>query len=218
VVGGLGVEPARQQQRAGEGLRVVALAAGAFGFGMPEAAVEGGVVRHQRAAAREAHHLVHDRARRRCPGEHRVADAGELLDERRHPGAAVHQALEAADDLPALNQHRGDLGGARALRWREAGGLEVDDGDGFHAGGIVAAGMRSNTGMRPADDTDERLTALEIKASFTEDLVDQLNDVIVRQQQQLAALQRELEALRQRVLDSAPETFRSLRDELPPHY
>jgi len=78
--------------------------------------------------------------------------------------------------------------------------------------------LRSNTGMHPTHDTDERLTALEIKASFTEDLVDRLNDVIVRQQQQIDALQRELEALRQRALDSAPETFRSLRDELPPHY
>lgn len=37
-----------------------------------------------------------------------------------------------------------------------------------------------------------RLTDLEIKASFGEDLLDQLNHVIVRQQQQIDALIREL--------------------------
>ncbi|GAP38360.1 SlyX family protein [Piscinibacter sakaiensis] len=66
---------------------------------------------------------------------------------------------------------------------------------------------------------DERLTALEIKASYGEDLLDRLNEVIVRQQREIdrltaavAALQRQVEAL------PAGPAFRSLRDELPPHY
>ncbi len=51
------------------------------------------------------------------------------------------------------------------------------------------------------DDIDRRFEDLEIKLSFTEDLVEQLNEIVARQQ--------------------APEpggTPRSLRDELPPHY
>ena len=37
--------------------------------------------------------------------------------------------------------------------------------------------------MDSLDEAARRLTELEIKASFTEDLLDQLNQVIVRQQQ-----------------------------------
>ena len=68
-------------------------------------------------------------------------------------------------------------------------------------------------------DTETRLEALEVKASFTEDALDRLNDVVVRQQQQIDSLLREWGRLRQQQL-SAPEAdgFRSLRDELPPHY
>lgn len=70
--------------------------------------------------------------------------------------------------------------------------------------------------MKPLD---QRLTDLEIKASFTEDLVDQLNEVIVRQQRQIDALLREVADLRQQAPDDpGAQPFRSLRDELPPHY
>ncbi len=69
---------------------------------------------------------------------------------------------------------------------------------------------------------DDRLIELEIKASFTEDLVDQLNEVIVRQQQQIDALAAQLAQLRllvqQQPADDGSGAFRSLRDELPPHY
>ena len=69
------------------------------------------------------------------------------------------------------------------------------------------------------DALDQRLTDLEIKASFTEDLVDHLNQIIIRQQQQLDALAREVSHLRQQSgADSGVPAFRSLRDELPPHY
>lgn len=71
----------------------------------------------------------------------------------------------------------------------------------------------------PDDDTVQRLTALEIKAAFTEDLVDHLNEVIVRQQQQIDLLIREVTDLRrQGSEDGGGAAFRSLRDELPPHY
>ena len=66
---------------------------------------------------------------------------------------------------------------------------------------------------------ERRLTDLEIKASFNEDLVEHLNLTIARQQQQIDRLLRELAQLQQQ---QAPEGgsagFRSLRDELPPHY
>ena len=66
---------------------------------------------------------------------------------------------------------------------------------------------------------EQRLTDLEIKASFREDALDQLNAVVVRQQQQVDALLRELAQLRQQLPDAdTPRPFRSLRDELPPHY
>lgn len=65
---------------------------------------------------------------------------------------------------------------------------------------------------------DDRLVDLEIKASFAEDLLDQLNAVIVRQQQQIDALAQALGALRGQLAAAEPEMRRSLRDELPPHY
>lgn len=65
---------------------------------------------------------------------------------------------------------------------------------------------------------DARLTELEIKASFSEDTLDRLNEVVVRQQAQIDALLRQLAALREQLPADSPGTPRSLRDELPPHY
>lgn len=67
------------------------------------------------------------------------------------------------------------------------------------------------------DDADHRLTELEIKASFAEDLLEQLNQVVVRQQQQIDRLERELAGLRE-TLPEPGATPRNLRDELPPHW
>lgn len=66
--------------------------------------------------------------------------------------------------------------------------------------------------------TEHRLTELEIKASYTEDLLDRLNEVVIRQQQQIDRLEREVAALRQQVDQAPAPAFRSLRDELPPHF
>jgi len=67
--------------------------------------------------------------------------------------------------------------------------------------------------------TDQRLTELEIKASFTEDLLDKLDSVIVRQQQQIDALIREIADLKQQApADGGMGATRSLRDDLPPHF
>ncbi|MFG6412322.1 SlyX family protein [Roseateles sp. DC23W] len=71
--------------------------------------------------------------------------------------------------------------------------------------------------MDHTPDTDKRLTELEIKASFTEDTLEQLNAVIVRQQAQIDRLVRELVELRNRAT-AEPGAQVNLRDELPPHY
>jgi SlyX protein len=68
---------------------------------------------------------------------------------------------------------------------------------------------------------DARLLALEVKASFTDDLVDELNRTIARQQQQLEALARELVRLRRQVEDMGdPDdgAAAGARQEVPPHY
>ncbi|AVP57801.1 SlyX family protein [Pulveribacter suum] len=65
--------------------------------------------------------------------------------------------------------------------------------------------------------TDERLQALEIKAAYAEDLLDELNLALYRQQQLVERLQQELGELRRRVPDGDAGP-RNLRDELPPHY
>jgi SlyX protein len=71
----------------------------------------------------------------------------------------------------------------------------------------------------PHDDIDKRLTDLEVKASFTEDLVDHLNDLVARQQEQIDLLIREVGKLK----DRAPDTgqgggARDPREDVPPHY
>ncbi|SFC49520.1 SlyX protein [Polaromonas sp. OV174] len=72
--------------------------------------------------------------------------------------------------------------------------------------------------MEHSNDIEKRLTDLEIKASFNEDLLDQLNLVIVRQQQQLDSLIRELTQLRQQAPEAEAGRFSRAVDELPPHY
>ncbi|RYY82086.1 MAG: SlyX family protein [Comamonadaceae bacterium] len=65
--------------------------------------------------------------------------------------------------------------------------------------------------------TDRRLADLEIKASYTEDLLDQLNMTVYRQQEQIDRLIAQVAQLQQQ----SPEQgggARNLRDELPPHY
>lgn len=67
---------------------------------------------------------------------------------------------------------------------------------------------------------DARLTELEIKASYQEDLLDQLNMAVYRQQQQIDRLVQEIAHLRQQMPEpgSGGGGPRDPRDELPPHY
>lgn len=74
----------------------------------------------------------------------------------------------------------------------------------------------------PPQDTTEKLAQrieqLEIKLSYAEDLLDTLNTLVTKQQDQIDLLLREVSQLRRQREDEASPTFRSLRDELPPHY
>jgi SlyX protein len=72
--------------------------------------------------------------------------------------------------------------------------------------------------MQIDNKVDQRLTELEIKSSFAEDLLDQLNQIIVRQQQQLDLLAGEVVRLRLSGRGSEEGQLRQLADDLPPHY
>jgi len=67
------------------------------------------------------------------------------------------------------------------------------------------------------DPTDQRLTDLEIKASFTEDLLEQLDQIVIRQQQQIDLLVREVTRLQQPSTELGGVS-RNPGDDLPPHY
>ncbi len=65
---------------------------------------------------------------------------------------------------------------------------------------------------------NDRVTELEIKASYTEDLIDQLDKVIVRQQEQIDLLIKTITELRLSSTDGGLGAARNLRDDLPPHF
>lgn len=65
---------------------------------------------------------------------------------------------------------------------------------------------------------DDRLVDLETKAAFTEDLLDGLNQVLVRQQQQIDRLMLAVTRLNHQAAGAEAGGPGNLRDELPPHY
>ena len=76
----------------------------------------------------------------------------------------------------------------------------------------------SNRGMQPTRTLEDRIDELEIKASFTDDLLDQLNLTIYRQQQQIDSLVQQLVQLRRQMPEAGSGGGRNPSDELPPHY
>jgi SlyX protein len=65
---------------------------------------------------------------------------------------------------------------------------------------------------------ESRLEKIEAKLSLAEDLLEELNKTVYRQQRHLEQLQQEVVALRQQVQTALPAEPRNLRDEIPPHY
>jgi len=71
----------------------------------------------------------------------------------------------------------------------------------------------------PPHDLAERVTELEIKSSYAEDLLDQLNMTIYRQQQQIDRLILQVTQLKEQAQSAMQDgAARNPRDELPPHY
>lgn len=64
--------------------------------------------------------------------------------------------------------------------------------------------------------SEERITNLEIKLSFAEDLIEKLNETVYKQQQQIEFLYRELKAIKEQASSSV--SVGSLKDDIPPHY
>ena len=65
---------------------------------------------------------------------------------------------------------------------------------------------------------DERITNLEVKLSFSEDLLEELNQTVYKQQQQIDALIKEVKAIKLQMASNLPSDGNSPRDEIPPHY
>ena len=63
-----------------------------------------------------------------------------------------------------------------------------------------------------------RLTEIETKLAFAEDLLETLNQTVVRQQAQIDLLQEQLRLLHRQLQDVRPDETRTPRDEIPPHY
>jgi SlyX protein len=72
---------------------------------------------------------------------------------------------------------------------------------------------------RETPDAD-RIAELEARAALADDLLDELNRTVFRQQQQIDQLARELQAVRERVRDLAvaPRPAPDPGEEVPPHY
>ena len=71
--------------------------------------------------------------------------------------------------------------------------------------------------MPTTEQLQARVEALEIKSAYAEDLLERLNLLVYRQQQDIERLQGQLSELR-RQMPEGGAVARSLRDELPPHY
>ena len=85
-------------------------------------------------------------------------------------------------------------------------------------GAIGHCNLGSNSDMHQENPIESRLTELEIKVSFQEDLLDKLDQIIIRQQEQIDALVRELVHLRDQRTEAGSGAQRSVQDDLPPHY
>lgn len=64
---------------------------------------------------------------------------------------------------------------------------------------------------------ESRITELEIRLALQDDLLDDLNQIIARQQQQIDQLRQDIRYLQERS-SAADQGTRSLLDEIPPHY
>ena len=65
---------------------------------------------------------------------------------------------------------------------------------------------------------ESRLSEIEIKLSFSEDLLEELNRTVAQQQQRIAGLEQQLRDLRLQLQRSLPAEPGAPVHEIPPHY
>lgn len=66
---------------------------------------------------------------------------------------------------------------------------------------------------------ESRLSEIEVKLSFNEDLLEELNRTVARQQQQIAGLEQQVRDLRLQLQRSLPAADAAAPGhEIPPHY
>ncbi|MFP5409823.1 MAG: SlyX family protein [Gammaproteobacteria bacterium] len=64
----------------------------------------------------------------------------------------------------------------------------------------------------------DRLTEIETKLAFAEDLIETLNQTVFRQQAQIDLLQAQLRLLHGQLQALQPSEARNPREDIPPHY
>lgn len=72
--------------------------------------------------------------------------------------------------------------------------------------------------MHAEHDMESRITELEVKLSYADDLLEALDRTVYRQQQEIEQVRQELRVLRQQMQASIPAEPRNPQDEVPPHY
>jgi SlyX protein len=65
---------------------------------------------------------------------------------------------------------------------------------------------------------ESRFEKIETKLSLAEDLLDEMNKTLYRQQRQLEQMRQEMATLRQQIQSAMPAEQRNSADEIPPHY
>lgn len=66
--------------------------------------------------------------------------------------------------------------------------------------------------------SEQRLIELEIKAAYQEDLLQELNNIVARQQQQIYKLEQTCQLLHERISNLQPEKIDVTVEPPPPHY
>lgn len=65
---------------------------------------------------------------------------------------------------------------------------------------------------------ESRIVELETRLAFTEDLLETLNETVIRQQAHIDRIQQQIRLLHEQMQSSSSNEPRNLRDEIPPHY
>jgi SlyX protein len=78
---------------------------------------------------------------------------------------------------------------------------------------------QSESDLTALTSLEVRMAELEIKISFSEDLVETLNTTVYRQQLQIEQLVLEIRAMREEKRnEEARAGQKNIRDDIPPHY